>query len=334
MTIIHPTANNIFRKIEEESNIVLFRSPVSLPLSSNQRSFEGWYAFYENGAIRIEIVGEDIVGVAVWSTPDTLNNPEYHLDTTNIDIFGEIDTIIKMMRGKGNSFLSGHTVQENVVSDVENFLVSIGPMAYNKNLSTLYTSYLPWAEVNDKKALQVDYFIDLAKQWLVQNKKGHYANIKIEKGNNNEKTLINQEHSESFQKNIIQNEIYHKAKICEQAIRRISQHDPILNGIFICGTSGEDKEEAIKDILKEEKVWDTEVVSISHVLGFTSLLKFLYDNRKGKILLITKSDKILKYKEKRPFSIAYQILLQALVTEEKYRVIHYLGKDNQEEDKE
>lgn len=331
MAILNPTLNDLFRRIEEEAHLRLSISPIPLTITTENSSCEGWYAFFGRGAVRLETASNEIVGVSVWTTPKSLNKPELHLDLTKIDVYGEIDTIVKMMHGAGAALVRSDSMFEETASDIDTFMLSIGPMAYSKKASVLYQSYVPWAEVNNKKAIQPAYFIDLAKAWLIRHGKGAYANIRVERGTKNEKTVVNSSQETEFTKNITHNEIYHKAKILDRALRNLAQNDPLINGIFICGAPGEDKTDFVRSIFQSEKVWDTQVVYKTNVLGFAALLQILWEYRKGKIIIIDQSDRILKYKSKKPFSIAYRLLMKALNTEERYRAISYSREDENEE---
>lgn len=322
---------DLLQQIEQESHLRLNLSPIPITITNENVSCEAWYAFYGRGALRIEISGEDIIGISVWSSPKSLNSPGYHLDVSKIDVSGEVDTIIKMMQGVGGSLMRSASLFEDTPSDIDAFMNSIGTMAYNKKVSVLYQSYVPWASVNNKKALQPTYFTDLAKQWLITHGKGMYSDVKVERGSPNETTLLNSTQESEFEKNITHNEIYHKAKVLERALRNLSQNDPLINGIFVCGAPGDDKLEFIKGILQSEKVWDSQVIYKIHVTGFASLLQILWEYRKGKIIVIDQSDRILKYKTKRPFLVAYRLLMKALNTEERYRVISYSRESEEEQ---
>ena len=330
MAILNTSLSELFYRIGQESHLTLNISPIPLTISMEDVSCEAWYAFYGRGALRIELSGEDIIGISVWTSPNSLNTPEYHLDTSSIDIYGEIDTIVKLLHGVGKSLVRSDSILESVSSDVDSFMNSIGTMAYNKKVSVLYQSYVPWASVNNKKALQPEYFIDLAKQWLISHGKGLYANVQVVRGTKNERTIINSSQGSEFIKNITHNEIYHKAKVLDRALRNLAQNDPLINGIFICGAPGDDKLEFIRKVFESEKVWDSQVVYKTKITGFASLLQVLWEYRKDRILIIDQSDSIMKYKSKKPFSIAYKILMKALQTEERYRPISYL-RENEEE---
>ena len=323
--------SDLFDQIEKESGYHLNVSSLPVNITDRENSFEGWYAFYGRGCVRVEVNGDSVLGISVWNRPTSLNKPDFHLDVSTIDVLGEVDTIAKMMHGAGRSLMRSKAFSEDTSNDIDTFMSSIGDMAYAKKLSTLYQSYVPWAEVNDKKALQMAYFMDLAKQWLIQHGKGYYSKVSVEQGKCPEETSVNASQEDDFRKNITQNDAYYKAKIVDRALRNMAQNDPLLNAIFICGAPGEDKLTFTKHIFQAERVWDTQVKVHKGITGFASLLQVLWESRRGKIIVISDSDKLLKYKDKKPFKVAFKLLLRALQTEEQYRVISYSRKQKDEE---
>jgi hypothetical protein len=259
MEVSQETIDGFFKAISKDSGIKLNKSPLPLMIKDEEGTFEGHYAFYQTGAIRVEVSGNEIIGVAVWTKPDDLNTPTYHCKLKDIDAFGEIDTIIKLMKGS-KSLFGGEAVfeskmYEDTVKEIEEFMNTIGGYAYDKKLSDLYQSYEQWAEINSKKRLSNARFFALAKEWLIKNKKGKYADFEITKGNKEEETEINGGQEEEFEKEVMENEIYHKAALLEHAIRRMAQNDPIINSLFLCGAPGMGKAQPLSSKIMTPNGW-------------------------------------------------------------------------------
>lgn len=315
--------DELFKAIENESEIHLHPSPVPLTIEDNSGTFKGYYAFYSSGAVRLELSEEDVVGAAVWTKPGNLNKPDFHINLRGLDPHGEVDTIVKLMIGRGSALVptdefKEHTrIQEDAAGDVDAFFNSIGGYAYDKKLSDLYISYEQWASVHNKRQLSKAYFVQLGKEWLIKHKK--YASLEITKGNI-EKTEVNSSQEDTFMNDVLENEPYYKVGLAEHSLKRMAQNDPLINAIFLCGTSGMGKTTLVKRVLKEAGVWEKKVVyKEGAIAGFTGLLQVLWENRKGRILVLDDNDNLLV----RPDQQTVNILKAALKTDSSGRTISY-----------
>lgn len=315
--------DELFRAIEKESNIHLHTSPVPLTIEDNNGRFKGFYAFYSSGAVRLESEEGEIVGAAVWVKPGDLNKPDFHMNLRSLDAHGEVDTIVKLMRGRGaalvptEDFKESTRIQEDAAEDVDAFFQSIGGYAYDKKLSDLYLSYEQWANVQDKKQLSKPYFVQLGKEWLIKHKK--YSTLEITKGNE-ERTEVNPAQEDTFLQDVLENQPYYKVKLAEHSLKRLAQDDPLINAIFIYGTPGMGKTTLVKNTLKEAGVWQKKVVyKEGAIAGFTGLLQVLWENRRGRILVLDDNDNLLIHPDQQTINI----LKSALKTESSGRVISY-----------
>lgn len=316
-------AFELFKAIEKESNIHLHPSNIPIPIEDNSGKFLGFYAFHGSGAVRIEISGEDVVGVAVWNRPGDLNKPDYHASLRGIDAQGEVDTISKLMSGRGGALVptkdykESTRLQEAAAEDVDKFFKSIGGYAYDKPISDLYTSYEQWAGIHDKKQISASYFHILAKEWLIKN--GHYANLEITKGNIEKTEIPDPAQEDTLTQDVLNNQILYKVSLAEHAVQRMAKNDPLINALFIYGTAGMGKTTLVKKNLKD--VWDRVVYKSGAVAGFTGLLQLLWNYRKGKIIVLDDNDNLIRSKSLKDQTI--NILKAALNTEESGRVISY-----------
>ena len=319
------TIDNLFSTIQQETNIKLHKSPLPLTIKDEEGTFQGYYAFYQSGAIRIEVNGDEIVGIGIWIKPGNLNKPDYHCKLKDIDAFGEVDTVSKLMKGKKN-FLNFDSMFESKLSedakiDIAEFMNTIGGTAYDQKLTALFSSYEQWAEINSKKRLSNTYFFNLAKEWLIKNKKGKYVDFEITQGNKGEETEVNAGQEDEFEKEVIDNQVYYKAALLEHAVKRIAQDDPLINALFVCGSPGTGKTFTVKKVLQSMGVWEEKVVWKSGTIaGFTGLLQVLWENKKNKILVLDDCDNLLVKKDQS----ALNILKAALNTEQEDRVISYV----------
>jgi hypothetical protein len=321
------TVNSFFSAIQNETNIKLNKSPLPLTIKDDEGTFQAYYAFYKSGAIRVEVNGEDIIGISVWNKPGNLNKPDYHCRLKDIDPMGEIDIVALLMRGK-QSLLGSDSLFEDAKTDVEKFMGDIGGGAYNKRLTDLYVSYEQWAEIHAKKRLSNGYFFSLAKEWLIRNKQGKYADFEITKGTQGEKTEVNSGQEDEFEKEVMENQIYYKAALLEHAVRRIAQDDPLINALFLCGSPGIGKSFTVKKVLQSEGIWDDKVVWKSgSIAGFTGLLQVLWENRKKRILVLDDCDNLLVKKDQSSINI----LKAALNTEQEDRIISYVRMKKKED---
>jgi hypothetical protein len=146
-------------------------------------------------------------------------------------------------------------------------------------------------------------------------------------------TVVNTSQESAFDRHIVNNDIYYKAKVMDRSLRNLAQNDPLINGIFICGAPGDDKLEFVTKVLKSERVWDSKVVYKTGITGFASLLQTLWENRQGKILIIDQSDRLYLSTENKMASITKKLLTTALSTEDRYRVISYVRETSKKDSK-
>jgi hypothetical protein len=331
MNYITKIVKDLFVKISNQSHIEFNYSPLICNIEDTNGSFDAYYGFYSTGAVRIETNGDEIIGVSIYNNPRSLNSPSYRINLNNIDPNEEIDTIVAIMLGRGDSLVrkvsdpsitSKDSIFESNREDIDSFMKSIGGYAYNKKISSLYHSFLQWASVTGHKEVSSAYFSTLAHEWLIVNGKGKYEHIKVTKGSE-EKTNVNSAQEDEFIDEIYNNEVYYKAEMAEHAVKRMMMNDALINALFLCGSPGMGKTTLVLDTIKQFKDYNSKIVyKKGTIKGFTGLLQLLWDYRKNKVIILDDCDNLLKDNEKN-FS-AISILKAALETQQNGRIISYV----------
>jgi hypothetical protein len=330
MSYITDSVKQLFSLVSNKAHIKFHYSPLVITIEDIFGTFDAYYGFYSTGAIRIEANGDEIIGVSVYNSPQDLNKPSFRVNLTNIDPAEEVDTIVSIISGRGNSLVrvSANSsmfekkLDETSKDDINEFMMSIGGYAYSKKLSSLFHSFLQWADVNDRRVIPSSYFSTLAKEWLIVNGKGKYKDIEVTKGSE-EITQVNSAQEDDFITDIFKNEIYYKATMAEHVVKRIMLNDPLVNAFFLCGSPGMGKTTTVVKVAKQFPDFETKVVyKKGTIRGFTGLLQLLWDNRKNKVIILDDCDNLLKDNDKN-FS-ATSILKAALDTQESGRIISYV----------
>lgn len=281
----------------------------------------GYLGLYTGGAVRLDVNDDgDVVQVAIWRKPGDLNKPDIKLDVSHDDIFNQIPKIARALNGEiiGEDFLAAERrLVEGARDDVSEF-VGKNPSALEGRVADAYAAYMKWASKNGKKEMSAVYFSN------------NLRAIKAEGGVNvnaskpaPEQTDIEPDEADLFAKDVMDNEIYYKAAMYESTLRRMAQGDPGITSLFVYGSPGLGKTYECKKIMKEEGVWETNVVYKSGAIaGFTGLLQLLWDNRKGKIIILDDNDNLLAPGGKN--QAAANVLKAVLNSDPDDRIVSYV----------
>jgi hypothetical protein len=286
-----PAVMPVFDEIKEKTGLDIHVSTMGINIQdSTQGSIKGYYGFHDKGAFRIDVNSEGvIVQINIWKSPGDLNHPDIKIDTSHDDIHSQIDSIIQSFQGKmiESSFLESEElllITEGVKEDVSDFILENPNSLEMKNVDA-FKRYLLWANSNGKKTISQVYFNNTFKSLKETPPSTSMAE---------ELTVVEPTEEDIFVKDIMENEIFYKAAMYENILRRMSRGDPGIVSLFVYGSPGLGKTYLAKKILREEGVWESKVVYKSgSIAGFTGLLQLLWDNRKGKIIVLDDNDSIL-----------------------------------------
>ncbi len=254
---------------------------------------KGYYGFYSTGALRIDVNADgDIIQVAIWLKPGDLNKPDYKLDVSYGDFMEHVQEVVRTMNGTSAKLealaAAESRLYEGAKDDIAEFLAKFPDVASMKG-SEAFANYSKWAAKTGHKVMSNVYFANnlraLKANGLVSGSSGKVSP---------EQTEVEPSEEDSFVKDVMANEIYYKAAMYESLLKRMAKGDPGIVSLFVYGSPGLGKTYTCKKILREAGVWDTKVTYKSgSIAGFTGLLQLLWDNRKGKIIILDDNDSLL-----------------------------------------
>jgi len=317
------TIQNILSQIEQATGDKFHVSSLALPIevtsfNGGMVKIEGFYAFSaKSRGLRFEFIGEDLSGIAVWASPGDLEKPDYRVSDLS-----QIDFIIEMLSGNTaevretiENLKKNPKLQEAARDIVFKFLDSLKDIE-GKKVSQLYKDFFMWADKKGVDPVSTARFRGLYNEWLAGKSGGQPMSV-ITKKEDVETPVMSKEDQAAFD-DIMENEVLYTANMMENTIRRIAHKDPGIAAIFLCGGPGLGKTFTVKKILKEEGVWDSDVVYRSgSIAGFTGLLQLLWDYRKDRIVVLDDNDSILAEPK------ATNILKAALNSDPDARLISY-----------
>lgn len=260
---------------------------------------KGYYGFFSSGAIRLDVNADgDLVQAAIWNKPGDLNKPDQKIDVSFGDFSSYVSEIARAISGMNAQLESLAMAESRLIEgardDVAEFLTK-NPDAATMKGAAAYAQYMKWAQKSGRKEMSAVYFANNLRALKANGMiPGVEPGATRSKAAAPEQTEVEPEEQDSFVKDVMENEIYYKAAMYESLLKRMAHDDPGVVSLFIYGSPGLGKTYTCKKIFRDEGVWDTKVTYKSgSIAGFTGLLQLLWDNRKGKIIVLDDNDSLL-----------------------------------------